>query len=73
MFYTVYLLEDQHNKSRYIGFTNNLKKRIENHRLKRVITTRNKKDLTVIYAEFYLNQKDARGRERFLKNNFEII
>lgn len=68
MFYTVYLLEDQFDKSWYIGFTTNLEKRIEYHKAKKVISTRNKKNLIVIYCESYLNKLDALGREKFLKS-----
>ncbi|MBU0598509.1 GIY-YIG nuclease family protein [Patescibacteria group bacterium] len=68
MFYTVYLLEDQIDKSWYIGYTKNLEKRIENHKLKRVISTKRKKELGVIYCECYINKKDALGREKFLKS-----
>jgi len=68
MFYNVYLLEDEYDKSWYIGFSTNLEKRIEYHRTKRVISTRNKKKLNVIYCECYLNKKDALGREKFLKS-----
>lgn len=67
MFYTVYLLEGQ-NKKWYIGFTVNLEKRLENHRTKRVISTRKMKNLKVIYCECYLNKLDAWGREKFLKS-----
>ena len=66
MFYTVYLLEDQDDKSWYFGFSTNLEKRLEYHRTKRVVSTRNKKELNVIYCECYLNKKDALGREKFL-------
>jgi len=68
MFYTVYLLEDQIDKGWYIGYTTNLEKRIEYHKTKQVISTRNKKDLKVIYCECYLNELDALGREKFLKS-----
>lgn len=67
MFYTVYLLEDA-NKKWYIGYSSNLQKRIEEHRQKKVISTKKLNNLAVIYCECYLNKKDALGREKFLKS-----
>lgn len=68
MFYSVYLLEDPTDKSWYIGYSTNLEKRLEYHRTKRVVSTRRKKALNVIYCECYLNKQDALGREKFLKS-----
>lgn len=66
MFY-VYILEGQR-KKRYIGYTANLKKRLERHRRGEVFTTKEYKNIRIIYVEGYRNIKDAKGRERFLKS-----
>jgi len=66
--YYVYLLEDQVERSWYIGFTKNLKARFDQHRYGNVRTTRLKKHLKLIYFEGYRNTYDALGRERFLKS-----
>jgi len=69
MFYYVYLLECAFDKSWYIGFTTDLKKRIQNHNDgKGGKTTRAKKGWKLVYCEAYRNEKDALGRERFLKS-----
>ncbi len=65
----VYLLENQNDKSWYIGFTTDINKRPEDHNQgKGSQTTRKKKDWKLIYYESYLNKKDALGREKFLKS-----
>ncbi|OGI63994.1 hypothetical protein A2733_01020 [Candidatus Nomurabacteria bacterium RIFCSPHIGHO2_01_FULL_40_20] len=67
--YWVYLLEDQNDKSWYIGYTSDLKKRLAEHINKQGGKTTSKKDaLKLIYYEGYLNQTDAKGGERFLKS-----
>ena len=67
--YWVYLLEDQEDKSWYVGYTSNLKKRLIEHASKQGgKTTARKNALKLIYCEGYLSQADAKGRERFLKS-----
>jgi putative endonuclease len=67
MFY-VYIIEDQTTHSRYIGYTSHLKQRFCQHQNREVYTTKHWSALRLIYAEYYLNKKDAEGRERFLKS-----
>lgn len=67
--YYVYVLENQNDKSFYIGYTANLKRRILEHQNgKGGRTTRIKKSWKLIYFEGYLNKQDALGRELFLKS-----
>lgn len=67
--YFVYILENQNDKSWYIGFTTNLKRRIFEHQNGQGgRTTKLKKNWKLVYSESYLNEKDARGRELFLKS-----
>lgn len=68
MYYT-YLLEDYIDKSWYIGYTSDLKRRFLEHINKQGgKTTYKKHSLKLIYYEAYVNKKDAEGRERFLKS-----
>lgn len=68
MYYT-YLLENKNDKSWYIGYTSNLKKRISDHISGNgAETTKKKTGWNLIYYEAYLSKKDAEGRERFLKS-----
>ena len=56
--YYVYLLKNQKTQKTYIGYTNNLKRRIKEHQ--------NKKP-ELIYYEAYKNELDAKEREKKLK------
>lgn len=54
----------------YIGFTENLKRRLTEHKHNKSLFTRKNKGSGVwnlIYFEGYLVKKDAEGREKFLK------
>jgi putative endonuclease len=68
MFWT-YLLENKDDKSWYIGYTSDLKRRLAEHQNGTGCqTTSRKKGWKLIYCEGYVNQKDAEGRERYLKS-----
>jgi putative endonuclease len=68
MFWT-YLLENKDDKSWYIGYSSDLKKRLAQHQSGQgAQTTKQKNNWHLIYCEGYLNKKDAEGRERFLKS-----
>lgn len=64
--YFVYVLYSKLEKHFYIGFTKNLKKRLNQHLHKEVYSTKNILP-KLIYFEGYINQDDALGREKFLK------
>lgn len=69
MYYVVYILENDKDKTWYIGFTSNLKERLKDHLRKASPYTAQKTGKwKLIYAELYLNKKDALGREKFLKS-----
>ena len=52
----------------YIGYTRNLHNRIIDHNSgKGSRTTKKSSKWTLVYLEGYLDQKDALGREKFLK------
>ena len=53
--------------SLYIGYTNNLKRRIAEHNKGEGIATKHKAPLEMIYYEAYKSEKDAKYRERNLK------
>lgn len=66
--YYVYVLENQNDKSLYIGFTDNIQRRVFEHQNgKGGRTTKLKKDWKLIYFEGYLLKEDALDREKFLK------
>jgi len=66
--YYVYLLECADDKSWYIGYTEDLKKKLHEHQSRYGCrTTSLKKNWHLIYYESYLDKLDALGREKFLK------
>ena len=66
MFY-IYILLSQKDNKRYIGFTNNLDRRIEEHNSGRVKSTKNRIPLRLIYSEEFMNKTDAMKREKEIK------
>lgn len=65
--YYVYVLESK-DRGLYIGFTDNLERRISEHNNGQGgRTTKLKKNWRLIYFEGYLIKEDAIGREKFLK------
>jgi len=66
--YYVYVLQHIESGGFYIGFTQNIERRFDEHQNKRGgRTTRIKSGWKLIYYETYLDKKDATGREKFLK------
>ena len=69
-FYYVYVLLSEKDGNFYIGYTDDLKKRLDEHNKGRVPSTRNRNPLILIYYEAGLNQKDAIRREKKLKTTW---
>jgi len=69
-FFYVYILFSLRDLRLYIGYTENLKKRLSEHFNGTSIATRNRRPLKLIYYEALTNQKDAKAREIFLKSGF---
>jgi len=64
--YYVYLLRCVDDKSWYIGYTEDLKRRLHEHQAGTgCFTTSKKTNWQLIYYEAYLNKYDAIGRENF--------
>lgn len=66
--YYVYLLESKIDKSWYIGYSFDLRKRFASHNAGSNKSTKGKRPWKLIYYEAYLDRHDAKGRERFLKS-----
>ncbi|MCX6720392.1 MAG: GIY-YIG nuclease family protein [Candidatus Staskawiczbacteria bacterium] len=69
MFYT-YAFYDKTRGIFYIGFTNDLKRRVKEHQLGKTQTTQRMPDKLLVYYEACLSKKDAEDRERQLKTGF---
>ena len=68
-FYT-YVLQSLKDLNFYVGYTNNLIKRIDDHNMGKVLSTKNRLPLKLIYWEGFLNQQDATRREKYLKTSW---
>jgi len=66
--YYIYIIQSLTDKSLYIGYTPDLKKRLIKHNKKQVTSTKDKVPFKIVYYEAYLNRRDATGREKFLKS-----
>lgn len=69
MFYYVYVLESTKTKVLYIGYSRDLKKRLEEHNRGLNLSTKHDKPWRLIHYEAYKNNKDAKRREKYLKTN----
>lgn len=67
MEYYVYVLQSETDGSFYTGYTNDLKKRLEQHQSSKAFSTKGGRPLKLIYYEFCLNEHDAKRGERYLK------
>lgn len=65
-FYTYVLLSHKDGK-RYIGWTNNLQRRITEHNTGKNFSTAPRRPLSLIYCETCLSEDDANQREKYLK------
>lgn len=67
MFYYIYILQSEKDNNFYTGYTNNLKERLQMHNSGKVISTKNRTPLKLVYFEGCINQQDATHREKYLK------
>jgi len=65
----VYVLQSEKDGDFYIGYTQNLKKRLEEHNAKTNFSTKSRLPCSPIYAEVCLNKADAQRREEYLKTS----
>jgi len=68
MFYVYFLLLK--NGGIYKGITADLKRRISEHKVGKVISTKNKRPVKLIHYEAYLLKEDAVRREKYLKTTY---
>jgi putative endonuclease len=66
--YYVYVLRSITDDGLYIGYSANLRKRIREHRKGLSFATSFRGPWQLVYYEAYLDQRDAVGRERYLKS-----
>ena len=68
MFFT-YVLLSLKDKKFYIGYTDNLKERLKKHQTGKVLATKPRLPVKLIYAELHLNKYDALRREKYFKTS----
>jgi putative endonuclease len=65
----VYVLQSQKDKDFYIGYTQDLRKRLQQHNAKVNFSTKSRLPLELIYLEACLTKEDAERREDYLKTS----
>ena len=70
MFYYVYILQSLKDKSLYIGYTSDLKKRFKEHNDGKSKATKPFRPYKLIFYEAFLNRVDAKNRETYLKGGY---
>ena len=65
--YYVYILKSIKDDNLYIGFTNDLRRRLREHNTYSSKATKPRLPLKLVYYEAYLSEKDAKDRESKLK------
>ena len=69
MYYT-YVLQSSKDSNFYVGFTQDLKQRFDQHNKGTVESTKDRRPLKLIYYEACLDRNDATKREKYLKSNW---
>ena len=66
--YFVYILQSRTDKKLYVGCSNNLERRINDHNNGKVIATKSRKPFDLVHFEKFENKSEAFNRERYLKS-----
>jgi putative endonuclease len=66
-FYYVYVLKSIKKDFVYIGFTHDLRNRLNEHNSKKNLSTKHYAPFELIHYEAYINEKDAKRREEYFK------
>jgi len=65
--YYVYILKSKIRQLLYIGYTDNLNKRLKDHNTGQSFYTKKYRPWELVYLEGYKSQEDAKDREKKLK------
>jgi len=65
--YTIFSLKD---KKFYTGYTVDLRRRLKEHAMGLSKATKFRRPFLLIHYEYFINETDAKARERFLKSGF---
>lgn len=67
MLYYIYILHSKKDGKLYIGYADDLRKRINKHNRGSVRSTKDRRPLELIHYEAYRRELDAKRREKYLK------
>ncbi len=68
--YYVYILFSLKDHGLYIGYSTDLKKRLLQHSKNQVTSTKLRTPFKLIHYEYFVDKKDAKAREVFLKSGY---
>lgn len=68
--YFTYVLKSLKDQKLYIGFTFDLKRRVEEHNKGLVNATKNRRPFVIVYYEACLSEEKAVKREKYFKTGF---
>jgi putative endonuclease len=68
MTYCIYILKSLKDNKNYTGYTNNIKRRLNEHQAGGVKSTQNRRPLKLIHKEEFSTKQEAMKREKFLKS-----
>ena len=66
--YQLYILQSKKDLRTYTGYTRNFKQRLQKHNDGKVVATRNRRPLKLIYFENCLTEEGAKEREGYWKS-----
>jgi putative endonuclease len=66
--FTVYAIKSEVDKRIYVGFTNDVKRRIKEHNSGKTKSTKGYRPWKLLYEECVESRKKARAREKYLKS-----
>ena len=68
--YYVYILQSGKDNNHYVGYTNDLRRRLKEHNEGKNFSTAPRIPFKLIYYEAYIDKKDAVEREKFFKTGW---
>ncbi|MFH0772751.1 MAG: GIY-YIG nuclease family protein [bacterium] len=69
MYYYVYILKSRYHNKSYVGYTENVQKRLEEHNQGKNAYTKKYKPWILIHREEYGNKENAITREKYYKTH----
>ena len=65
--YYVYIIKSEKTEKMYTGSTEDLRKRVSEHNMGKVVSTKTSRPWKILYYEAFVLKNDARREELFLK------